>query len=47
MSQELIEFLEEYYFYLVVAKTRSGSRPGPEVAKTRPRPNFFWHKKKD
>ena len=24
--------------FLVVAKTR----PGPEVAKTRPRPNFFW-----
>ena len=27
----------------VVAKTR----PGPEVAKTRPRPNFFWPNKKD
>ena len=30
------------YKFLVVAKTR----PGPEVAETRPRPNFFWSKKK-
>jgi hypothetical protein len=34
---------QESPFFSVVAKTR----PGPEVAKTRPRPNFFWHKKKD